>query len=608
MSGDNKEEKKKDSPLTIIAADLSSAEASTLENFLKHELKNKSPHQIVIPPGVEKLQGVEIRGLQLTPIACRSLSSILPSCIGLNTFVLRSCEINEDSLTMLIGILSKYPHLHTLRLDTIKILPLEFLAENYSTKFGGLLNAGPTVPLGFLTKDYSAAFGEERRIDDKWTWKSADLFRQYHQLQILDLHNNQIGDLGFIALVDALRAHPTLHTLELSDNRITDAGLQHLALNLPSWRALRVLDLCNDDSYSEKGLQAISRILPDISLKNLKILYGYDCVAETAKVTYVNIIRAFVDTLYFNTSLIELGYIHDLGLQGYTSIALCLARNRKIQQMWMQENQNPMAKFLDDFIFLLIPPSLPIDLVIIIAAYIDDVGLLKSVEKFLQAKQGERLPILAKEHEKQLSVILQTYISDGSSRIKPADFFMELMKWLLVSDTPHQWQLVRDQENVYSVAFSSLDVTHMCHHYLCHLFGGAYPSDCDINWREDKDKMGVITIQITPQALRKTAITLLELLTQERRLAYNAGRSDEGQHSSPLQYKGSAEDGKLEVKRIIPVARPKWGSSFASSASSSAVTVATTSTPVQTTSTSSQSSSSDKEEPVKKEDDACLVM
>ena len=71
----------------------------------------------------------------------------------------------------------------------------------------------------------------------------ADGLKSCNNLQILNLYSNNIGVEGAVALADGLKSCNNLHKLYLSDNSIGDEGLEVLADGLKSYNNLEELDL-----------------------------------------------------------------------------------------------------------------------------------------------------------------------------------------------------------------------------------------------------------------------------------------------------------------------------------------------------------------------------
>lgn len=71
-------------------------------------------------------------------------------------------------------------------------------------------------------------------------------FEQMHNLEILSLSDNQIGNKGCRFIADMIHSLPNLTSLTLANNEITDKGVEYLLKKLADCRIPRSIDLGNN--------------------------------------------------------------------------------------------------------------------------------------------------------------------------------------------------------------------------------------------------------------------------------------------------------------------------------------------------------------------------
>ncbi|KAM6973301.1 protein phosphatase 1 regulatory subunit 37 [Aplochiton taeniatus] len=116
-----------------------------------------------------------------------------------------------------------------------------------------------------------------------------DLLKYNHTLQVLDLSNNSIADLGVEELCEGLRVQTSgLRALLLNDNHITHHGLLHLAKALPVLRRLERLELA-ENRLENRGLQALREaLMMNRSLLQLRLDHTHiTCEGAVALAEYV---------------------------------------------------------------------------------------------------------------------------------------------------------------------------------------------------------------------------------------------------------------------------------------------------------------------------------
>jgi hypothetical protein len=114
------------------------------------------------------------------------------------------------------------------------------------------------------------------------------------------LDNNNIQDVGVIAIAIALRYHPSLSILDLSRNNIGDVGFIALSDILQSNKSLERLCLNDNYNVTEIGLMSLANSIKyNTSLEDL-------CIESHSTITTIcssNSTIAFLEALQYNTKI-----------------------------------------------------------------------------------------------------------------------------------------------------------------------------------------------------------------------------------------------------------------------------------------------------------------
>jgi hypothetical protein len=126
------------------------------------------------------------------------------------------------------------------------------------------------------------------------------LLRYNTSLHILNLSNNEMGDIGTIELANGLNSNTTLLEINLSNNNIGDKGLNVLATVLKVNKSIIDLNLSNNN-IGDKGVFELMEVLPF----NRRIEFN---LSNNKLIILKNVVHAYkslrdIDRIVFNTNL-----------------------------------------------------------------------------------------------------------------------------------------------------------------------------------------------------------------------------------------------------------------------------------------------------------------
>ncbi|KAJ1549942.1 hypothetical protein HK096_009572, partial [Nowakowskiella sp. JEL0078] len=157
-------------------------------------------------------------------------------------------------------------------------------------------------------------------------------------IQLLDLYDNNLGDLGALAIAEALNWNTSLEILYLSTNNIGPEGTKAISKSLCVNKALRlkVISLGNNN-IGILGAKAFSEVLGENSSLQAVYLYSNNIGAEGTK--------AICNSLSVNMSLkILFFYSNNIGVEGIDAISEALQANHSLSILYLSGNNIPESK------------------------------------------------------------------------------------------------------------------------------------------------------------------------------------------------------------------------------------------------------------------------
>jgi hypothetical protein len=252
----------------------------------------------------------------ISDIAWQSIFSAFSTC-KVESLILRSNRLTDASLQSLSNALRHNP--------TLKSLNLSFNRMITNAGWVAFLTSLRGIVLEIL--DMS-----DNSIGDIGINALTNALENNFSLRKLRLSGNLIGDIGVTAISTILRhPHSTLEKLDISRNSISDIGMNALTNALVSNRMLKELSIYENPGVTPAGWVNFATVLrnPTSALEVLKV--GGDPInEEDVLLLYNEAMQSFADALANNKRLKELNF-------GDFS---------NLEDVWNPESYAPMANIL----------------------------------------------------------------------------------------------------------------------------------------------------------------------------------------------------------------------------------------------------------------------
>ncbi|CAM2705333.1 unnamed protein product, partial [Rotaria socialis] len=180
------------------------------------------------------------------------------------------------------------------------------------------------------------------KIGDSGAQYLGEALKTNQSLQDLRLQTNKIGDSGAQYLADGLKVNKTLTYLHLAQNQIGDSGTKHLADALTLNKNLTQLYL-GTNQISDNGAQLFAEVLK--TNKTLTVLdLGKNTITDSGA-------QQLAEALKTNKTLTELRlYTNKIGDSGAQYLGEALKTNQSLQNLQLQNNKigDSGAQYLAD--------------------------------------------------------------------------------------------------------------------------------------------------------------------------------------------------------------------------------------------------------------------
>ncbi|CAM4790158.1 unnamed protein product [Rotaria magnacalcarata] len=284
---------------------------------------------------------------QISDIGAQHLADALRTNTTLTDLELHGNQIGTDGLEHLVDALRTNKKMEP-QIRKINVTPPPIYSNPQLTEL--ITNNVNSTNVNFPSKNLT---------DQDMEIVANELLQVNQVITRLDLHANQIGDIGARFVADAVRINTTLKELHLYNNKVEVVGTQYLAAALKTNQTLNILSLYQNQ-IGDTGAQYLGDALKtNQSLQDLRLQYnkigdnGAQYLADGLKVnkalTFLRLdqnqigdtgAKHLADALTLNKSLtyLDLGN-NKIGDNGAQHIAEGLKVNKKLQTLNLYQNQ-----------------------------------------------------------------------------------------------------------------------------------------------------------------------------------------------------------------------------------------------------------------------------